>query len=372
MNGLIKIENTLLNSITTPCIIIFSKNMIENIDFFANTLNFKTEEIFYPIKVNSDEDLLKIMQKRGVGFEIGAISEAELLHSLQISMKKVLFGNPVKSVDSVKRAYNLGIRRFGADNKNEILKLSQNAPNSDVYFRISIDNSGAEWELTEKFGCSFEEIPELFQLAKEHGLNATGISFHVGWNNRSLITWKRVYESISSNIANLKTKNILLKSINIGGGFPAHSGNQYEQLSEISNLILHHLNEWRNQGIQVIAEPGSFFMANSGVMIVSVIDCIKRRGKNWVYIDSGVFQGFYWILSGLTYSISALNSDCTNYTEMIVCGPTCDTHDVFSYRVSLPETIKPGDKLIIYPAGAYIHSAQNYNGFSYPKQILSH
>ncbi len=354
----------------TPYILIFSDKILESLHVFKSILNFNSDEIFYPIKVNTDTNILNLLDNLGVGFEIGAASEAEILFNSGIDLSKVIFGNPVKSISTIQRVYKIGIRRFCADHINEINKLAKYAPNSEIYFRICIDNFGAEWDLTKKFGCPFEELPFLFLSAKKLVLNPVGISFHVGWNNDCFETWEKVFETITNKINLLEKENIKLESINIGGGFPTHNKNQNELLLKISEIITPSIQTWRKQGIKVIAEPGSFLVSNSGFLVVSVIECIRRHGVNWVYIDSGIFQGFYWILSGLKYSISSTNSNSEETEEMVVCGPTCDSHDIFSYQTMLPKSIKPGDKLIINPAGAYVSSAQNYNGFYYPKQII--
>jgi diaminopimelate decarboxylase len=55
---------------------------------------------------------------------------------------------------------------------------------------------------------------------------------------------------------------------------------------------------------------------------------------------------------------------------MVVCGPTCDTHDVYSHSVMLPDSIAEGDLLTVSPAGAYISSSQDYNGFSIPLEYV--
>jgi len=36
----------------------------------------------------------------------------------------------------------------------------------------------------------------------------------------------------------------------------------------------------------------------------------------------------------------------------------------------LPETVKEGDFFLVYPAGAYINSAREYNGFGYAETVV--
>ena len=39
---------------------------------------------------------------------------------------------------------------------------------------------------------------------------------------------------------------------------------------------------------------------------------------------------FFWSLSGINYNIRAeKQNNNENFEEFVVCGPTCDSHDVF-------------------------------------------
>ncbi|MDD2345828.1 MAG: hypothetical protein PHY85_06760 [Bacteroidales bacterium] len=355
----------------TPFIQMSLERLKSNLDFFKKNLSFSSQEIFYPVKVNLQKEIVELLNKSDCNFEVGAVSEVEQLKNWGIKAFQIIFGNPIKQANHIKKAYDLGIRTFGADTENELRKISEHAPKSEVYFRIDIDNTGAEWALKGKFGTNIENLPSLFEFSKKLGLNPLGFSFHLGWNNANESTWKNVFERLDKQIIELQEKNLNLKTINIGGGFPAHLNNQYADLEKIAKVILPYLNAWRQKNIQVLAEPGSFLAANAGIMLTSVIEKVKRNGKTWIFVDSGIFQGFYWILGGLNYQIEYHGaSKPKNLEKMVVCGPTCDTHDVFSEEVLLPTEIKVGDKLIIHPAGAYISSAQKYNGFDYPKQII--
>jgi ornithine decarboxylase len=355
---------------TTPAILV-SKELIEhNISYFQSTLEFENHEIFYPIKVNHNPIVIDLMEKRGLGFEVGAISECEMLVNNGIHPSRIRYGNPIKAKESIQKAHQLGITCFGADSLNELEKIAVFATRSSVYIRVSVNNSGAEWALTQKFGCPIPLVQSLFEFGKKLGLNMFGLSFHVGWNNNHIETWHHVFTQISDLCYQLKYQNIQLNSINIGGGFPAHLGNQYEKLSHLSSEILPFLTQFREDfNFEVVAEPGSFLVANAGKMVVRVIERLKRDNRDWVYVDSGIFQGFSWIMGGLQYQIEAVCAD-SPIIPMVVCGPTCDTHDVFSYEVLLPSNLSVGDLLVISPAGAYISSSKNYNGFSFPNEVV--
>jgi ornithine decarboxylase len=356
----------------TPHIVINKSQIEAHIESFCACLQFNPQQLFYPVKVNCNPAVIELMKNREINFEVGAISECRLLITLGIAPNCIRYGNPVKSADSIQEAHRLGITCFGADSTEELEKIAKYAPQSSVYIRVAVDNSGAEWALTHKFGCKTNAVDSLFELGNKLSLKMFGISFHVGWNNDHLDTWDRVFRDISELAIHLKQKHRSFNSVNIGGGFPAHHVDQTEKLRRIAEVINPYLLKWHNEEkFDVVAEPGSYLLANAGTMTVKVIARIERNNVDWVYVDSGIFQGFSWIMGGLRYDIEALNQTKIDYLKkMVVCGPTCDTHDVYSHSVMLPDSIAEGDLLTVSPAGAYISSSQDYNGFSIPLEYV--
>lgn len=355
----------------TPIISLSLKKVKEHITHFSECLGISNTQIYYPIKVNNHPKLITKMAEWGLNFEVGALSECKQLIKLGVAPHRIRFGNPIKSTESISSAYDLGITYFGADTIEELEKIALLAPKSSVYIRVAVNNSGAEWALTEKFGCPINQVQELFKQGQKLGLIMFGISFHVGWNNEQLDTWKNVFEEMLSLLNQLKATNHPITSINIGGGFPSHSGNQFKKLEKIATVIKPYLKIFQEKmDLEIVAEPGSYLVANAGKMIVKVIAHVKRNNLDWVYVDSGIFQGFSWIMGGLEYHLEAFEHSAAELLPMVVSGPTCDTHDVFSHTVMLPKNIRIGDIITISPAGAYISSSKSYNGFGFPEEVV--
>lgn len=355
----------------TPYISISSSQIILNLKNFCEKLNLIANNIYYPIKVNNDPKIIKLLQNHLCNFEAASLNEINILKNCKINPDSIIYGNPVKSTQDIFIAYNIGIRKFVADSLQEIEKLSYLAKFSKVIIRLTVSNEGATWKLTDKFGCSFNDLLLLTNILKDKNLEFHGISFHVGWNNKSIENWKKVFYQIDSYLTQILQSNNSISIVDIGGGFPAHDLDSEKYFNEISLKILPYIKKWQKFGLTVLAEPGSYLLANAGTMYAKVIERINRNNKIWLYLDSGIFQGFYWILAGIDYrlknetrSLSKLNA------EFIVCGPTCDSYDIFSRNAILPEETNIGDIISISPAGAYITSSQNYNGFEYPPQII--
>lgn len=363
------VSDLILRQVNTPQIAI-CKHLIEhNFRFFKRTMKLGDNSVFYAVKANNNASVIKTLVTLGAGFEIASTGELSVLKQLQIPPERVIFSNPVKIPSHIEEAAKYGINTFAYDTEHELHKIKQYAPGSSVILRTAITNKGADWPLTGKFGTIKEQIIPLLQAARKYGLTVTGIAFHIGWNNPDIDTWRFAVEQITE-ICKLCSQNgIRLQTVNMGGGFPAHNVDQYDLFTEITKAVEPYLLYIKkNMGINVIAEPGSFIVANAGIMLVRIYDIVHRHDNDWIFVDSGINQGFYWIYCKMKYNIiypypDSAKQACKQFT---ITGPTCDSHDIFAENVLLPETVSRGNYLLIYPAGAYVSSAMNYNGFGYP------
>ena len=62
------------------------------------------------------------------------------------------------------------MKLFVFDSIEELKKIAKYAPRSKVYCRLQVDNKGAHWPLSNKFGCSFDMVKELLLEAKHMDL----------------------------------------------------------------------------------------------------------------------------------------------------------------------------------------------------------
>ncbi len=104
---------------------------------------------------------------------------------------RISFGNTIKKERDIARAFALGVRLFAVDCVEEVEKIARAAPGAKVFCRILYDCAGAEWPLSRKFGCDPEMAPAVLEHAHRLGLDAYGVSFHVGSQQRKVKAWDR-------------------------------------------------------------------------------------------------------------------------------------------------------------------------------------
>jgi len=354
---------------STPYFLIDKGRIVYNYLYFKHKLNFSERDIFYSVKANNNSEIINELKILGGGFEIASIFELQTLVNLDIDLNRIIFSNPVKIPNHIAGCYKMGVNKFAFDTYNELYKISLNAPNSNVFLRLDVDNKGADWSLDKKFGANKENVTELFLSAKKLKLKPYAITFHNGWNNTNIETWKNNLLFVKDVILKCREDNIELTTLNIGGGFPAHNIDQFKFLDQLAENINPILDDLRtNHNINIIAEPGSFLVNYTGILVAKIYDIVKRGASKWIFIDTGIMQGFPWVLSNLKYEIHYPynNSEKSEKEPYFVTGPTNDSKDIFG-TYYFPDSIRINDYLCIYPAGAYTISSNEYNGYKIPE-----
>src|SRR5271167_4005390 len=109
---------------------------------------------------------------------------------LNIPPQRLSFGNTIKRESAIAGASAAGSGLYAFDSAAELEKLARSAPGAHVFCRILIENKGAEWPLTRKFGCESHMAIDLLAAAKRLGLRPVGLSFHVGSQQTDPQQWK--------------------------------------------------------------------------------------------------------------------------------------------------------------------------------------
>ncbi len=357
--------------VQTPALLMDAHILAHNLQVFTQVLGLSAQDIYYPVKTNNHPLVLEKMFAMGTHFEIASAGELDMLKAIGVPANKIIFSNPVKMPAHIVEAAAYGVDAYAFDSLNEVERLAAYAPGCRVFLRLHIPNAGAAWTLDRKFGAIPSRALELFQAAIQRGLRPAGVAFHVGWNNPDIQTWLAALENVETVLEQCAAAGISLGFVNLGGGFPAHNVDQYGAFAVISEAISLVLQRFRARyGTAIYAEPGSFLVANAGVMLMRVYNVLLRQGHRWAFVDTGTLQGFVFSMAGIKYHVFSPFESAGRMVSFSVTGPTCDSHDVFGKKIKLPDSLKPDDVLAVFPAGAYVSSAREYNGIGYPEVSL--
>jgi ornithine decarboxylase len=323
----------------------------------------------YAVKCNPDERILRRLHAAGSAFEMASYSELQTLTSLGVRAEDIIFSSPVKPWNQIREAAGAGVWRFAFDSASELDKLAEYAPGAGVYVRLSTSDLGSEVPSEGKFGVGAGQAIELMQLASSLGLEPYGIAYHVGSQMTNPTAWEDATRQSGAILRALEGHGTKLSMLNIGGGFPARYAVQIPDLAECGSCIRRAVDRHLPYSMQICAEPGRALVAEAGVLVASVIGTAERRGKSWLHLDVGAFNGMIETLltqNRLIYPL-ADSRGLVDRCPYHITGPTCDSQDTMFFGVSLSRGLMPGDQVYIYTAGAYTTCyASTFNGFSLP------
>jgi ornithine decarboxylase len=359
----------------TPCLVIDLDVVEHNYRRMKELL--PAAHIFYAVKANPAAPILTRLSGLGSKFDTASRGEIELVQATGVSMDRISFGNTIKKERDIAWAYQQGVRLYAFDSEAELQKLARVAPGSRVFCRVLVDCVGAEWPLNKKFGCAPEMAKDLLRKAKEMGLDAYGLSFHVGSQQTDLEQWDKALGQVSEMFFALAEDGIDLRMVNLGGGFPAQYRSEIRTIEAYCEAVTRALvRHFGNRMPEVIIEPGRSMVADAGVLQSEVV-LISRKSANdrkrWVYLDVGKFSGLAETMDeSIKYRLRT-GRDGTRVGPVVLAGPTCDSADILYEKTEykLPLSLKVGDKVELMSTGAYTttYSSVAFNGFAPLKAV---
>ncbi len=362
-----------------PCVVVDLDVVRDNYFAFARAL--PDTRVFYAVKANPAPELLHLLAKLGSCFDCASVAEIEMGLAAGATCERISFGNTIKKERDIARAMELGVRLFAVDCQAEADKIVRaqsltGVRGVKVFCRILCDGAGAEWPLSRKFGCVPEMAADVLEHAHRHGLEAYGVSFHVGSQQGNVNSWDGALASAAGIFRECATRGINLSMVNLGGGFPTRYLKDIPGVPRYGDAIFRALSKhFGNQLPETIIEPGRGMVGNAGIIEAEVVLISKKSDDDtarWVYLDIGKFGGLAETMDeAIRYPIRT-GHDGTEMGPCVLAGPTCDSADVMYEKVPymLPFSLEIGDKVLIEGTGAYTttYSAVAFNGFPPLKQ----
>ncbi len=352
-----------------PCLVLDLDVVRDNYNAFERTM--PGTRIFYAVKANPAPEVLQLLSNLGSCFDTASVQEIEMALATGVAPDRISFGNTIKKERDVAKAFALGIRLYAVDSEVEVEKVARVAPGSQVFCRILTDGAGAEWPLSRKFGCEPAMAENVLFHAHTLGLQAYGVSFHVGSQQTRLGAWDQAVAEAKLIFDAMQKHGITLQMVNLGGGFPTKYLKAVPGQSSYANAIHDALAKHFGNAIpETIIEPGRGMVGNAGVVKAEVVLISKKHNNDnvrWVYLDIGKFGGLAETMDeAIRYPlVTAKDGDAKE--PCVIAGPTCDSADVLYEKTPypLPITLSVGDEVLIEAAGAYTttYSAVAFNGF---------
>ena len=369
----------IINSQNTPFYLYSQKN-IE--DTYNNLKHALDSELFFAVKANSNQAILKILKNCGAGADV--VSVGELKRSLEAGFDpaKIIFEGVGKTENDIKFAIDKDIRLINAESINEIQLINKigkelnKTINIGIRINPNIDGNTLDkittGKKTDKFGIEIEVIKKLLlDLNFLTNINIKGISCHVGSQLKDLTIFVFFFITMKKIADDFLSQNIKLEYIDLGGGFGVNYEGDFNTLDikgirKLIDTIFYKTN------YKISFEPGRYLVAKSGVIITKILTIKENGGINFLITDAGMQTLIRPSMYGARHRIESLNitkkdEENLNYT---IAGPICESSDIIAKNTKLPKQ-HINDYLIINDCGAYGSvMASNYNSRGIPAEIL--
>ena len=354
----------------TPCLVLDVDRVAEN--FRALTAALPLARIYYAVKANPAPQILSRLVGLNSSFDAASAEEVQACLDAGAAPGVISFGNTIKKVSAIRRAFAAGVSLFAFDSAEELEKLARHAPGSRVYCRIMVENAGADWPLSRKFGTTIESARGLMARAGEMGLDPYGLSFHVGSQQTDTASYEAAIGKVAMLFTDLRDSGVNIRMVNLGGGFPTRYRDEVPGIDAFGNAIMGAMTRhFGNNLPEMLIEPGRFIVGDAGVVCAEVV-LVSRRDKSdpvrWVYLDIGRFGGLAETEGeSIKYRITTAH-DGGAAGPVAIAGPTCDGSDIMYERSNyrLPLALESGDRVELLSTGAYVttYASQRFNGFA--------
>jgi ornithine decarboxylase len=354
----------------TPCLVLDIDRVEDNFRALREALPLAA--IYYAVKANPAPQVLDRLVSLGSRFDAASFEEIEACLRAGAEPERISYGNTIKKVSAIRAAHDAGVPMYAFDCIEELEKLARHAPGRRVYCRLLVENAGADWPLSRKFGTTVDSARALMVRAGELGLDPYGLSFHVGSQQTGTAAYEAAIGRVGMLFTDLRAAGIDLRMVNLGGGFPVPYRDAVPGIDDFGRAIMRAMTTaFGNALPEMVVEPGRFIVGDAGVVsseVVLVSQRIPADPTRWVYLDIGRFGGLAETEGeSIKYRIRTPH-DGGEMGPVAIAGPTCDGADIMYERSNyrLPRALCSGDRVELLATGAYVttYASQRFNGFA--------
>ncbi len=235
---------------------------------------------------------------------------------------------------------------------------------------------------TSSFGIWHQQIDPAKAIVADYGLQVTALHTHIGSGSDP-----KVWGEAATISLGLVKQFPDVTTLDLGGGFKV-ARMPHEKATPLQECGSQVQDEFAGfygrtgRKLHLEIEPGTYLVANAGVVLAEVIDVKATDRYNFILINSGMTEVTRPILYGAQHDITVLAQGHipTGKLKYVVAGHCCESGDISTPSPSnveelcprsLPET-RVGDLLVIGGAGAYCSgmSTKNYNSFPEAAEVL--
>ena len=371
----------------TPLYVYSAATIHERYNTFTRAFDQIDHTICYSVKANSNLSLLRLLARKGCGFDVVSGGELErVLAADRKAAKRVVFSGVGKTRAELTAALRAGILLFNIESESELWALAECAgrlkTTAPIAFRVNPDVAANTHPYIStglhkhKFGVPIGEARSLCAKASVTSyLKVRGVSVHIGSQITDASPFGEAMSRVADLVRELREDGHAIAYVDAGGGL----GISYErsgdsdfpsQVAAYARALAAPLKEL---DIHLLLEPGRSIVGPAGLLLTSVVYKKANNGKRFLIVDAAMNDLIRPALYGAYHEIVPViqGRDAAAKIETAdIVGPVCETGDFFARDRELP-VVEEGGLLAILDAGAYgMVLASNYNTRPKPAEVI--
>jgi diaminopimelate decarboxylase len=343
--------------------------------------------ICYSVKANSNLTLLRLLAKKGCGFDVVSGGELErVLIAERKAAKRVVFSGVGKTREELAAALKAGILLFNVESESELWALAECAvrqrTTASIALRVNPDVAAETHPYIStglhkhKFGIPIRDARALY--AKASGtryLKVRGVSVHIGSQITDAAPFGEAMARVADLVRELRVDGHTIDYVDAGGGLGiSYDDVQSDFLDQVAAYASALATPLRKLDVRLLLEPGRAIIGPAGILLTSVVYKKANNGKRFLIVDAAMNDLIRPALYGAFHEIVPVKlttgEPARQRQTVDIVGPVCETGDFFARDRELP-VVEEGDLVAILDAGAYgMVLASNYNTRPRPAEVL--
>lgn len=368
------------------CAYLYDLPKLRNHVYQLTTSLPSVSRLFYAIKANSDETLLRTLAPIVHGFEVASQGEIEKVRAVDKDIP-ILFGGPGKTQDEIAGAIDHKVTLINVESVHELQLVnyiaSQKGTTVDILLRVNLRSSVPNARLKmagvpTQFGIDEVNIPNAILLAKSL-LNITlrGFHFHAMSNNLD----SKAHAEFVDRCFELsetweKNFDLDMSYLNVGGGI----GINYQDIENQFNWMdfMDRLNavlaKHKDANWEVLFECGRYITSSCGYYAAEVLDikqnhgeyfCVVRGGSHHLRLPAAWKQSHPFTIIPIEKWTYPFIRPEINEAVATVAGELCTPNDILARNINVP-SLRAGDILLFSYVGAYGWAISHHDFLSHP------
>jgi diaminopimelate decarboxylase len=326
--------------------------------------------------------MARLAYEEGLCLDVATGGEMHVAQTAGVPPDRLVLHGNNKSLDELRRARELDVRRIVVDSFDELDRLDRlylddgRVPKVLVRATPGVEAHTHEFVRTGQvdskfgFGVASGDLAKAVERALgSPAVDLVGVHVHIGSQVFVADFFRQAIDVIAAWVRDLD-----LPELSVGGGLGVAyvAGEEAPSIAEWGRTVL---DACRDAGIssRVVAEPGRAIVADAAVTLYTV-GTIKEIPdvRTYVSVDGGMSDNPRPVLYGSGYEAFLPRAvDAHRPRAVTVVGKHCESGDVLVHDASVPADLRVGDLLATPVTGAYGHSmGSNYNKVVRPPVVF--